>query len=95
MIDPVVVAWPCVFTVGRWTMFLPGYIAGISIPSGKISFSLKSGDLNRCTRHSTSGSATKPSPNASRTGSQRLFLAPVHGSVTTVLFSAGINRVGA
>jgi len=35
-IAPVIVVNTCVFTVGKWTTFLPNSTSGISIPSGKI-----------------------------------------------------------
>src|SRR5258706_10712172 len=65
---------------------------GISIPSGKIAFSLRRGDLNLKPCHGTSGRAVNLRPYRSRTGSQRLLAAPFQGSVTTVLFSAGSRR---
>jgi hypothetical protein len=46
LIAPVVTLCPCVFTDGAWSTFFPTYIAGISMPAGKIAFSLSSGDVN-------------------------------------------------
>ncbi len=88
---PVVTEWPWVLTVGRWMMFFPMNILGISIPLGKIWFSLSRFSLNSYLTHSTSGRGTYSSPRSVMIGAHLLFFAPFVGLVTTVLFSTGMS----
>src|SRR5258705_12038500 len=68
-------------------------MAGIWMPSGKISFSFSNGLLKRYTCQSTSVRGWKVSPCFCSTGSHRLLRHPSRGLVTTVLFSIGISRL--